>query len=78
VKAAQRALKGEATSAWKSIEGVETDRSLSVQGIGQGEGSASSTDPEARIMLQANGAYGPAYNVQISTDAQSKIIVGVG
>ncbi len=39
---------------------------------------ASSTDPEARIMLQAKGAYGPAYNVQISTDAQSKIIVGVG
>ncbi len=38
----------------------------------------SSTDPEARIMLQAKGAYGPAYNVQISTDAQSKIIVGVG
>jgi len=29
-------------------------------------------------MLQANGAYGPAYNVQISTDAQSKIIVGMG
>jgi hypothetical protein len=39
---------------------------------------ASGTDPEARIMLQANGAYGPAYNIQISTDAQSKIIVGMG
>jgi hypothetical protein len=29
-------------------------------------------------MLQAKGAYGPSYNVQISTDAQAKIIVGVG
>jgi hypothetical protein len=29
-------------------------------------------------MIQANGAYGPAYNLQISTDAQSKIIVGMG
>jgi transposase len=38
----------------------------------------SSTDPEARVMLGAKGAYGPAYNVQISTDSQAKIIVGVG
>jgi transposase len=39
---------------------------------------ASLTDPEARIMKQAQGAVGPAYNVQISTDAQQRIIVGVG
>jgi transposase len=42
------------------------------------EARASLTDPEARIMKQAQGAIGPAYNVQISTDAQQKIIVGVG
>jgi hypothetical protein len=29
-------------------------------------------------MLGAKGAYGPSYNVQISTDAKAKIIVGVG
>ena len=29
-------------------------------------------------MIGAKGAFGPAYNVQISTDAQAKIIVGVG
>jgi transposase len=39
---------------------------------------ASQTDPEARMMQQAQGACGPAYNVQISTDAQETIIVGVG
>ena len=39
---------------------------------------ASQTDPEARIMQQAHGASGPAYNVQISTDAQQTLIVGVG
>jgi transposase len=38
----------------------------------------STTDPQARIMLQAKGAYGPAYNIQISTDAKAKLIVGVG
>lgn len=39
---------------------------------------SSRTDPEARMMQQAQGACGPAYNVQISTDAQETIIVGVG
>jgi len=39
---------------------------------------ASQTDPEARVMQQAQGASGPAYNVQISTHGQEKIIVGVG
>jgi transposase len=39
---------------------------------------ASLTDPEARIMKQAQGAIGPAYNVQISTDAGHRVIVGVG
>ena len=38
----------------------------------------SSTDPQARVMLGAKGGYAPSYNVQISTDATAKIIVGVG
>lgn len=39
---------------------------------------ASTTDPQARSMIQAKGAFGPAYNIQISTDAKAKVIVGVG
>jgi transposase len=39
---------------------------------------ASTTDCQARIMIGAKGAFGPAYNVQISTDARAKIIVGMG
>ena len=42
------------------------------------EPRVSTTDPQARIMIGAKGAFGPAYNVQISTDAQTKLIVGVG
>ncbi len=38
----------------------------------------SETDPEARIMQQSDGGYAPSYNVQISTDAAQKVIVGVG
>jgi transposase len=37
----------------------------------------SETDPEARVMKQANGGFAPSYNVQISTDAAKGIIVGV-
>ena len=39
---------------------------------------ASTTDPEARIMKHAHGEFAPGYNVQISTDAKAKVIVGVG
>lgn len=42
------------------------------------EARVSSTDPQARVMIGAKGAFGPAYNVQLSTDAKAKIIVGVG
>ena len=77
-KARQRALREKQQrleEALKELEQIEASRS---KGSEKKKARASSTDPEARIMLQAKGAYGPAYNVQISTDAQSKIIVGVG
>ncbi len=37
----------------------------------------SETDPEARVMKQADGGFAPSYNVQISTDAAHGVIVGV-
>jgi len=39
---------------------------------------ASVSDPGARIMKQSDGGYAPSYNVQLSTDAAHKIIVGAG
>jgi transposase len=77
-KARQRALRENQQrleEALKELEQMEASRSKASE---KEKVRASSTDPEARIMLQAKGAYGPAYNVQISTDAESKIIVGVG
>ncbi len=77
-KARQRALREKQErlgEALKELGQIEASRSKASE---KEKARSSSTDPEARIMLQANGAYGPAYNVQISTDAQSKIIVGVG
>jgi len=37
---------------------------------------ASQSDPQARIMKQADGGYAPSYNVQLSTEASHRIIVG--
>ena len=35
------------------------------------------TDPDARLMKMPNGGFNPAYNVQLSADTKSQIIVGV-
>lgn len=35
------------------------------------------SDPEARIMKHGDGTIGPAYNLQICTDAKEKVIVGM-
>lgn len=42
------------------------------------EARVSTTDPDARVMKMPDGGFRPAYNVQIATDLDSGIIVGVG
>jgi transposase len=37
----------------------------------------SETDPEARVMKQADGGYRPAYNLQLAADTAHQVIVGV-
>jgi hypothetical protein len=76
-KARKRALREKQErlqEALKVLEQMEASRSNEKKE----KARASSTDPDARVMLQAKGAYGPSYNAQISTDAKAKIIVGVG
>jgi transposase len=41
------------------------------------ERQVSETDPEARFMKQSEGGLAPSHNLQISTDAEHSIIVGV-
>ena len=43
----------------------------------QEEPRVSITEPEARVMKHGDGGYAPSYNVQLSTDAQQKIITTV-
>jgi transposase len=41
------------------------------------EARVSTPDPDARVMKMADGGYRPAYNVQLATDVDSRVIVGV-
>ena len=36
------------------------------------------SEPEARIMKHPDGGWAPSYNVQVSTELQSRMIVGIG
>jgi transposase len=42
------------------------------------EPRVSTTDPQARVMKMGDGGFRPAYNLQLSTDVDSRFIVGVG
>ena len=61
--------------ALKELEKIRETKSSTAE---KDSARASITEPEARVMKQSNGGYGPSYNVQLSTDAANKIIVGVG
>lgn len=77
-KAQQRALQEKQERLQEALRVLGQMEALRSEASEKKQTRASSTDPEARIMLGAKGAYGPSYNVEISTDAKAKIIVGVG
>jgi len=37
----------------------------------------STTDPDARVMKMADGGFRPAFNVQLATDTESQVVLGV-
>jgi transposase len=78
VKAQQRALREKQERLQEAIQALKQMEAFRSEASEKKEPRASSTDPDARVMMGAKGAYGPSYNVQISTDAKAKIIVGVG
>jgi transposase len=41
------------------------------------EPRVSTTDPDARVMKMGDGGFRPAYNVQLSTDVDGRLVVGV-
>jgi len=77
-KARERAVREKKERLECALRELEKIRASKTSEEEKAQARVSQTDPQARIMKQNNGGYGPSYNVQISTDAKEKIIVGVG
>ena len=77
-KARQRAAREKEQRLEKALEELEKIRASKSTKEERQEVRVSMSDPEARIMKQSDGGYAPSYNVQISTDAREKVILGVG
>lgn len=58
------------------LEKIEAAREARKKGSSD-QARASMTDPEARKTKMPDGGFRPAYNAQLATDTQSRIIVGV-
>lgn len=74
--ARERAVRDRQTRLEQALEQVEKIRETRREDKEQTR--ASQSDPQARIMKQSNGGYAPGYNVQLSTEASNRIIVGAG
>lgn len=61
----------------QALEELEQVRAVKKTEEEKREARVSLTEPEARIMQHGDHALAPSYNVQISTDAEKKAIVGV-
>ncbi len=77
-KARQRVAREKQQRMEKALEELEAIRASKSSVEEKKKARVSLTDPEARIMKQADGGFAPSYNVQITTDAKEKVIVGVG
>lgn len=76
--ARQRAARQQQQRVEQALEQLEQIRQAKPQAKEKQTVRVSTTDPEARVMKQPDGGYAPSYNVQISTEASHKVIVGVG
>jgi len=72
-KRANREKKRRLEQALEQLEQIQKTRDESERD----QVRVSKSDPEARVMKQADGGFAPSYNVQISTDAAAGIIVAV-
>lgn len=72
--ARQRAVRERQTRVEQALKELDTLQEKHADS----EVRVSSTDPQARVMKQANGGFAPSYNVQLSTEAEHQVILGAG
>jgi transposase len=75
-KARQRAAKERQARLELAVAELEKLRGEGARG--KKELRVSESDPQARVMKQSDGGFAPSYNVQLSTEVSSGVIVGVG
>jgi transposase len=76
--ARERAVRERQRRLGQALEELGKIREAKSGTAAQESARVSLTDPETRIMKQSDGGYAPSYNVQFSTEASHKIIVGAG
>jgi transposase len=76
--ARQRAARERQERLEQALEQLDKIRQAKSDEKEKASARVSLTDPTSRIMKEGGGGYGPNYNVQLSTDAKNKIIVGAG
>lgn len=75
--AGERAAREREERVKRALEELQKVRATKYSKKDAAEARASTTDPEARVMKMADGGFRPAYNVQLATDVESRVIVGV-
>lgn len=74
-RAAEESL-ARAEEALRQVIQLEQEREARKKGTGD-QARCSTTDPDARKMKMGDGGFRPGYNVQLASDAQSQMIIGV-
>ena len=76
-KARQRAAREKKERMEKALRELEKVRASKHGQKEKEDARVSMSDPDSRVMKQANGGFKPSYNLQISTDSEQKVIVGM-
>ena len=71
---AARQQKERLDAAWAELNQIQAEKDSAEE---KEKARVSITDPEARIMKHGDQSFGPAYNVQVTTDAENKVIVAM-
>lgn len=75
--ARERAARERVERLERALEELPKAREAKTSEEDKKEARVSTTDPEARVMKMGDGGFRPAYNVQLATDTQTRVIVGV-
>ncbi len=75
--AQRRAIEEKVDRMMEAFKELESLKEIKKTPQAKKDARVSTTDPQARVMKMSDGGFSPAYNVQLSVDTESRVIVGV-